>query len=296
MFISVFLCRRVRGTLDDALGGYYLTLVDSLSTLALMGERQRFLDGIDAIRNISFDRDVVVSVFEANIRVLGGLLSAHQLASYLHPADYDASLLHKAQDLANRLLPAFATPTGAPVHRINLKKGLNRGQTTETCPAAAGTFLLEMGLLSRLTGQPVYEQAALNAIHALWSRRSSLGLLGAMFDTESGRWTYRHSGIGAGLDSYFEYLAKGYLLLDDDRLWDMFQEAYYAVQNETLWNGWHVEVNMHAGRRSVHAYTVSSLQAFWPSVQVLAGEIDEAQQTFQVTGQQLSVCIILPRR
>lgn len=36
--------RRERGTLDDTLGGFALTLVDSLDTLALMGHRKEFAE------------------------------------------------------------------------------------------------------------------------------------------------------------------------------------------------------------------------------------------------------------
>ena len=50
-----------------------------------------------------------MSVFESTIRVLGGLLSGHQLAA--DPAlglvpGYTNGLLLKARDLADRLLPA----------------------------------------------------------------------------------------------------------------------------------------------------------------------------------------------
>lgn len=69
---------------------------------------------------LSFDVDVQVNVFEANIRLLGGLLSAHQMASdrnrtpCLTPDGYDGGLLKQANDLGLRLLPAFQdSPTGA---------------------------------------------------------------------------------------------------------------------------------------------------------------------------------------
>ena len=68
---------------------------------------------------LSFDVDVRVNVFEANIRLLGGLLSAHLLAadarlgSRLMPDGYDGGLLDLAYSLALRLLPAFLeSPTG----------------------------------------------------------------------------------------------------------------------------------------------------------------------------------------
>ena len=57
-------------------------------------------------------------MFEANIRLLGGLLSAHLLASDsslgLMRMPYDGQLLSLATDLGDRLMEAFeASPTGA---------------------------------------------------------------------------------------------------------------------------------------------------------------------------------------
>ena len=49
----------------------------------------------------------------------------------------------------------------------------------ETCTAGAGTMLLEFGILSRLLGDPVFENLARKAVAALWKYRSQkTGLLG----------------------------------------------------------------------------------------------------------------------
>lgn len=115
--------RRERGTLDDTLGGFSLTLVDSLDTLAVMGRIDDFKEGLRLIKSfVSFKRDVTISVFETVIRVLGGLLSAHMISLKLERQGFDLGydgmfLLDLAQDLADRLLPAFDTPTGIPYHR-----------------------------------------------------------------------------------------------------------------------------------------------------------------------------------
>jgi ER degradation enhancer, mannosidase alpha-like 1 len=62
---------------------------------------------------------------QCNIRLLGGLISAHLLAkdyiSQLKDRLYHDQLLHLAISLGNRLLPAFETPTGLPYAWINLK-------------------------------------------------------------------------------------------------------------------------------------------------------------------------------
>jgi mannosidase alpha-like ER degradation enhancer 1 len=49
-----------------------------------MGNTTEFKKGVKwVIENVNFDKDLNVSVFETNIRVLGGLLSCHLLASGL---------------------------------------------------------------------------------------------------------------------------------------------------------------------------------------------------------------------
>lgn len=52
--------------------------------------------------------------FEVNIRILGGLLSAYYLSGG------DELFLHKAEQLGNRLMPAFNTSTGLPITKIQV--------------------------------------------------------------------------------------------------------------------------------------------------------------------------------
>lgn len=65
----------------DTWGSYSLTLIDALDTLAIMGnytEFQRVVDILTTKEN--FDANINVSVFETNIRIIGGLISAHLLS------------------------------------------------------------------------------------------------------------------------------------------------------------------------------------------------------------------------
>lgn len=74
--------------------------------------------------NATFHVDARVHVFELTIRALGGLLSAHMLITAKPSliSDYDGSLLRLAVDLTDRLMPAFATPSGVPLSWVNLVK------------------------------------------------------------------------------------------------------------------------------------------------------------------------------
>lgn len=127
-----------------------MTLVDSLDTLVLLGDFEEFENALKlVVKDITFDNDIVVSVFETNIRMLGGLLSAHLLAEKIAKQNrniltwYDNELLSMAKDLGFRLLPAFNSSTGIPHARINLKYGMNDkelAKNKETCTACAGNY------------------------------------------------------------------------------------------------------------------------------------------------------------
>jgi mannosidase alpha-like ER degradation enhancer 1 len=276
-----------REHLSEEYRGVALTLIDSMSTLAVLGNTSEFAKNVRWLEaNLNFDVDVRVNAFECNIRVLGGLLSAHVLAggdggdggevggvggkatgeeenggqsssterkrggvgvgddgdersldrsrqlSASQPisgsrfaADggvgrsmgppvmpsYRGGLLRHALDLGRRLLVAFDTSTGMPYAWVNLKTGVRAGEVTETNVAAVGSFILEFGLLSRLTEDPRFEAAAVNAIRALWGLRGAhTNLLGNTLDVQTGTWINRSGGIGAGCDSFFEYLLKAY--------------------------------------------------------------------------------------
>ncbi len=92
--------------------------------------------------------------------------------------EYQGELLTLATDLGDRLLPAFATTFGLPFPRVNLRHGVLPNEVREACTAGAGTLILEFGTLSRLTGNPIYETVAKKALLEIYSRRSTLGLVG----------------------------------------------------------------------------------------------------------------------
>ncbi|GMF24958.1 unnamed protein product [Phytophthora lilii] len=281
--------RRERGDLDDVLGGFSLTLVDSLDMLAVLGDRDEFARAVKLVASsVSFDRDVTVSVFESTIRVIGGLVSAHMLASpkyfgMMDDDEYHGELLELAKDLGQRLLPAFDTPTGIPVHRVNLQRGVlpQDRAAKQTCPAAAGSLLVEMAYLSRLSGDERFETRAKEAVVAIWDRRSDIDLLGSSIDVGSGKWVHSHGGIGAGLDSFFEYLLKYHLISGDSQWLAMFNASYRAVETHVNHDDEYIEVDMNGGRNQVRARRVSALQAFWPGLQVLAGDVSAAIRTHE---------------
>lgn len=228
----------------DTWGTCSLSLIDALDTMLLMGNLSEFGRVSDLlIRTQDFDRDVNVSVFETNIRVVGGLLSAH-LLSHLAPDPLPPNwpcsgpLLQLAEDVARRLLPAFHTQTGMPYGTVNLKYGVPAGETEVTCCAGVGTFVIEFGTLSRLTGDPVFEAVALRAIESMHRTRSNLNLPGNHINITTGVWTAIESSIGAGVDSFFEYLVKGSMLLHNPRLMQLFYIYYDPINRFMSRDDW----------------------------------------------------------
>ncbi|XP_076053382.1 ER degradation-enhancing alpha-mannosidase-like protein 2 isoform X2 [Oratosquilla oratoria] len=267
----------------DTWGSYSLTLVDALDTLAVMGNSSEFKRVYDIImEKATFDSNINVSVFETNIRIVGGLLSAHfmsrRMGVTLEPGwPCSGPLLRLAEDVVQRLLPAFDTSTGMPYGTVNLKYGVPEGETPITCTAGVGTYIVEFGSLSRLTGNPLYEEVALRALYSLWNHRSHLDLFGNHIDVLTGRWTAQDAGIGAGVDSYFEYLVKGSVLLQRPELMAMFQTAREAIDKHLLQDDWYVWVTMHKGLISMPVF--QSLEAYWPGVLTLVGDTEAALKT-----------------
>lgn len=262
--------------------GSALTLIESLSSLVILGNNTEFERAVLWLSdNISFDVDARINLFECNIRVLGGLVSAHILATdsrnRLAPGLYKNQLLILAEDLGKRFLHAFNTPTGLPYAWINLKYGVMDDETTETSTSGCGSLILEMGVLSRLTGDSRFEAAALRALRKLWSMRSPLNLVGTTLDVVTGEWIEYSTGIGAGVDSFYEYLMKAHILFGGEEFWDMFHSAYLAVQKYFRHGPWYHDADMRTGRATY--WQLTSLQAFWPGLQVLLGDVAAANSS-----------------
>jgi mannosidase alpha-like ER degradation enhancer 2 len=249
-----------------------VTPVDALDTMLLMGldaEAATTREHIAA--NLRFDRPGSVKVFEVAIRVLGGLLSAHQMTG-------DKRLLTLAEDLGERLLPAFDSPTGMPYMYVDLATGARRG--AESNPAEIGTLLLEFGTLAKLTGRDEFYDKAKRALVAVYERRAATGLVGERIDVETGKWTRTVSHVGGRIDSYLEYLLKCERLFGEAECGAMWRESIAAVNrhlaDDVPGGLWYGEAEMTTGARTATVY--GSLQAFLPGVLALGGDLDRARR------------------
>ena len=82
-----------------------------------------------------------------------------------------------------------------------------------TIPLRLKSLVLEFATLSRLLGDPTYESYARNATRSVWRlRNATTNLLSNDIDIDTGKWSGNMSGLGAGMDSFYEYLLKAYIV------------------------------------------------------------------------------------
>jgi hypothetical protein len=254
---------------ENSLG---ISPIDAYSTMKVMGlekeaaEVQRYVTD-----SLEFDKDQFVKTFEVNIRVLGGLVAMYHFTN-------DPKVLAKAEDFGKRLLPAYNTGTGIPAYWVNLKTGEIKGDIVNL--AEGGSSLIEMGMLSKFTDNPVYFDAAKKASLAIHSRRSSLGLVGENINVQTGQWVDSISHIGCCIDSYYEYLLKGSILFKDEDLKKAWEESIVAIQkyvaeevDSSLWYG---QVNKETGIMVNRVVTL--YDAYFPAVLVLSGDLENASR------------------
>lgn len=283
---------------NDAMGNTLLTVLDNLDTLVIMeqwDELEVVLTYLHANQATLFAQDSVVQVFEATIRWLGGLMSAHLLLTETKwegprytriaaiAAAYDGFLLVLAYDLGLRLIPAFTTATELPYPRINLARGLgavpNR-LNRETCTSGATTPLVEFTLLLRLTGDAQFERHASRTFWKLWLLRLPIGLMPMSLDPKANGWLDSVTGIGALIDSFYEYAAKGAILFNDNFLWRVFLRSYRALLMHLAQSygsdGPTYFANVNTDTAGVVSDWIDLLGAFWGGVQVLVGRLSDA--------------------
>ncbi len=88
--------------------------------------------------------------------------------------------------------------------------------------------------------------------------------------------------MGAGIDSYYEYLYKAHVLLHDDGYLQAFETHYAAVLRHLKHGPFLFGATMHAP--GVPRRQVDALQFFFPGLQVLYGDLEPAAEIFETCG------------
>ncbi|KAJ3277104.1 Mannosyl-oligosaccharide 1,2-alpha-mannosidase IB [Terramyces sp. JEL0728] len=201
----------------------YFTAIDSLDTLFIMGLVKEYEETKELVlQNMdvgTFDEEIIV--FEITIRVLGGLLSAYDF-------DPDKRYIEKAVQVADLLLKAFDTNTGIPT------MGKQSGHTTGI--ATMGTLQLEFQYLSDITQEPKYQDAVFFAMDQIRSiDKPHPGLFPSNVHTGSLQFDNLHRyGIGADVDSFYEYLLKIWISTGEPKFRQRYDEAAEAVTKHLM--------------------------------------------------------------
>uniref|UniRef100_A0A8C6JQB0 alpha-1,2-Mannosidase n=2 Tax=Melopsittacus undulatus TaxID=13146 RepID=A0A8C6JQB0_MELUD len=210
------------------------TIVDALDTLYIMEMKEEFKEAKEWVeKNLDFNVNAEISVFEVNIRFVGGLLSAYYLSG-------EEIFRKKAVELGEKLLPAFNTPTGIPWALLNIKSGIGRNwpwaSGGSSILAEFGTLHLEFVHLSHLSGNPVFAEKVMNIRKVLNRLDKPEGLYPNYLNPSSGQWGQHHVSIGGLGDSFYEYLLKAWLMTDktDEEGKKMYYDAVQAIETHLI--------------------------------------------------------------
>lgn len=243
---------------SDSFCGSGVTVVDSMSTLWLAGLKDEF----NAAREWVIAKNYSTfscNMFETNIRVVGGLLSAAALSN-------DPALVSVAKVIVDRMVPSFGTASGIPCNSFSV------ASCGTAVLAEAGTFTLEFTALSRATGDPVYEALAVRSVKAIVSAsrtRCASKLFSTHVSVASGEPTECVSSVGGEADSFYEYLLK-YAIMTGDRFFrDVWSSSMDAVRDELVQCSTEGVPMLSASRAGTRGQTLEHLACFAPGMLVL---------------------------
>jgi len=189
----------------DDFGATAVTIIDSLDTLYLMGLDSRFQQGAAFLKGMNFTRQEKVSVFESTIRIVGGLLSAHELSGRSY-------FLDKCLEVADCLSHAFDTDSGVPSRFIDLKACKADEDSSENYLADFGTLQMEFYTMTAKSGNGSYWQRASAPVELVHKLYSDQGLLPTTISIHTAMFNTERVSLGAMGDSYYEYLLKVWIL------------------------------------------------------------------------------------
>ncbi|EGC35642.1 hypothetical protein DICPUDRAFT_55071 [Dictyostelium purpureum] len=213
---------------SDWLGGFGLSIVDSLDTLKIMGLQEELNDGKDWVKRLNHVRaGDKISVFEANIRYLGSYLAMYDLTG-------DEVYKNKAKEFGDILMHSFGSDPFPASFLGFLDHETRIPGWTGSCVILSefGTMSLEFSRLSDITGDPKYKKKTDGIIQALMKMKPQLKGLYPVFISQDGkRFCNNQVSIGAMGDSYYEYLLKMWMYTDgrEELYSKLFEEAADSI-------------------------------------------------------------------
>jgi mannosyl-oligosaccharide alpha-1,2-mannosidase len=185
---------------SDPRNGWGVTVIDSMSTMHIMGLHHWFHEAVQHVGSIDFSRSYTsdtVSVFESSSRYLGGLLSAYEISQKKHPI-----LLRKARELGDKLALAWASNNAIPFGFVDFST--NTPTVAISNIAEAAGMLLEFNRLSSFTGNDTYYKLAQKSVMRIMGNPMPLpGLPAQGIDPSNGNPVGGYVSFGGGSDSFF---------------------------------------------------------------------------------------------
>ncbi|KAJ7681139.1 glycoside hydrolase family 47 protein [Mycena rosella] len=215
--------------------GWGVTMYDSLDTMWLMGLEDMFYDTVEDVEKATFPMQPWerAHFFEVVIRYLGGLLSAYALSE-------DPRLLKLADDLGEKLLPAFNTPSGFPVYGVNTTTHKRR-KGHLVCLAEAFSNQMEFKYLAHITGKAKYYEATERPMNSVYGAENTMhdGLFGTMWDVNTGKPNQTDFSASGRADSAYEYFLKQWLLTGqkEPKTRDLYVRSANAIIEHLLYVG-----------------------------------------------------------
>ncbi|KAM0262299.1 hypothetical protein ACHAQJ_001768 [Trichoderma viride] len=235
----------VSNTFDDERNGWGSSAIDGLDTAILMGDADIVNTILQRVPQINFTTTAVanqsISVFETNIRYIGGMLASYDLlkgpfSSLVKNQTLINNLLTQSESLANSLKVSFNTPSGVPDPTVFFNPTYQNSGASSNNVAEIGTLVLEWTHLSDLTGNPLYAQLAQKGESYLLSPTGSPeawpGLVGTFVGTADGEFQDSNGSWSALSDSFYEYLIKMYLY--DPTAFAKYKDRWVLAADSTI--------------------------------------------------------------
>uniref|UniRef100_A0AAR2JVS7 alpha-1,2-Mannosidase n=1 Tax=Pygocentrus nattereri TaxID=42514 RepID=A0AAR2JVS7_PYGNA len=201
------------GTMFGGLRG--ASIVDSLDTLYIMGLTEDYQEAKEWVHNnLDLNSNGEASLFEVNIRYVGGLLSAYYLTG-------EEVRSGPVTHVACCALCCSGTSWS-----------WGWASAGSSILAEFGTLHLEFVHLSELSGNPIYTEKVANIRKLLDKIEKPHGLYPNFLSPVSGNWVQHHVSLGGLGDSFYEYLIKSYLMSDktDEQAKRMYYSALEAIE------------------------------------------------------------------
>uniref|UniRef100_A0A8C2FG57 alpha-1,2-Mannosidase n=1 Tax=Cyprinus carpio TaxID=7962 RepID=A0A8C2FG57_CYPCA len=209
------------------------TIVDALDTLYIMGLHDEFKDGQEWIKqNLDFSVNAEVSVFEVNIRFIGGLLAAYYLSGQ--------EVRYHCLWIFASLCACFFSVSAVRCQLFQMMEVLGRNwgwaSAGSSILAEFGTLHMEFVHLTYLTGNPAYYQKVMHIRKLLAKMDRPNGLYPNYLNPRTGRWGQHHTSVGGLGDSFYEYLLKAWLMSDktDTEARKTYDDAIEAIERHLI--------------------------------------------------------------